>query len=80
MIHYMRRAAAPLPPPPRFTPAQTLAGFRTYQADCEVRHGGPGVRTPTGSTDEPLAALPAGPAPARTRSALIAVPRSSIHM
>ena len=43
MIHYIRRAAAPLPPSSAFTPAQTLAGFRAYEADCEVCHGGPGV-------------------------------------
>ncbi|MGI9169748.1 MAG: c-type cytochrome [Caulobacteraceae bacterium] len=30
-------------PPPRFTAAQTLAGFREYRGDCELCHGGPGV-------------------------------------
>jgi len=43
MIHYMRRASALLPAAPVFTPAQTLAGFRAYEADCEVCHGGAGV-------------------------------------
>jgi len=43
MVHYMRRASPASAPSPTFTPAQTLAGFRAYEADCEVCHGGPGV-------------------------------------
>jgi len=43
MIKAVRRNAAAMPPPPRFTPAEVAAGLRTYDANCAVCHGAPGV-------------------------------------
>lgn len=37
----VRRAGAPSPP--AFTQARVISGFRQYQADCMMCHGGPGV-------------------------------------
>lgn len=44
MIHSMQRGAAKVQPPPAFTPEETEAGFRLYERDCLVCHGGPGTR------------------------------------
>jgi mono/diheme cytochrome c family protein len=43
MIHAAQRGAAAIAAPSAFTPAQTLAGFRLYDADCVGCHGAPGV-------------------------------------
>lgn len=39
----VRRRSAGIVSPVRFTPAQVQAGFRQYEADCVMCHGGPGV-------------------------------------
>lgn len=38
----VRRAAARMPPPPRFTPQDVQTGLLLYEAHCAVCHGGPG--------------------------------------
>jgi mono/diheme cytochrome c family protein len=43
MIHSVDRQSAVVAPPPAFTPAQTEAGFRIYDADCVACHGAPAV-------------------------------------
>src|SRR5690242_6432755 len=43
MERSVRRRAAAIAAPPRFTPEQTQAGFRLYEADCVMCHGAPGV-------------------------------------
>jgi mono/diheme cytochrome c family protein len=39
----VRRDAAAMPPPPRFTAANVRRGFALYDSHCAVCHGGPGV-------------------------------------
>jgi mono/diheme cytochrome c family protein len=63
MTNAVKRNARQLPDPPRFTPADVLAGARTYDANCAVCHGGPGVaRAPWigGMTPSPPFLLDAG--------------------
>lgn len=43
MENAVRRNADRMPPPPRFTGADTERGFAIYDADCAVCHGGPGL-------------------------------------
>lgn len=43
MQNAVRRNAARMPPPPRFSAAEARAGLRTYVENCEVCHGGPGI-------------------------------------
>ena len=43
MIHAAEHGAASIHPPPAFTPAEVVAGFRDYDEDCVVCHGAPGV-------------------------------------
>lgn len=42
-IHSVERRSAGIVAPAAFTPAQVLAGFRQYQVDCAMCHGGPGL-------------------------------------
>jgi len=42
-INSVLRRSAGIVAPAAFTPGQVLAGFRQYQADCAMCHGGPGV-------------------------------------
>lgn len=39
----VERRSAGIVAPPAFTPTQVAAGFRQYEADCVMCHGGPGV-------------------------------------
>ncbi|HEX3365686.1 cytochrome c [Phenylobacterium sp.] len=43
MTNAVKRNATQLSNPPAFTPADVLDGARTYDANCGVCHGGPGV-------------------------------------
>lgn len=43
MIRSTRTRAADVHPPRGFTPDQLYAGFRTYDAECAMCHGAPGV-------------------------------------
>ena len=43
MQNAVRRNAARMPPPPRFTAAGARRGFAIYDANCAVCHGGPGL-------------------------------------
>jgi mono/diheme cytochrome c family protein len=43
MVRSVRREAASVAPPPRFTPDQVRAGFRIYEARCVMCHGAPGL-------------------------------------
>ncbi|THD61412.1 cytochrome c [Phenylobacterium sp.] len=43
MVQSVRREAASLPPPRRFTAADVAAGARLYDANCVACHGAPGV-------------------------------------
>ncbi len=38
-----RLRARSIEPPPSFTQAQVISGFKQYQADCMMCHGGPGI-------------------------------------
>ncbi|WP_420605383.1 c-type cytochrome [Novosphingopyxis sp.] len=39
----VRLRAGSISPPPSFTEEQVVSGFRQYQADCMMCHGGPGI-------------------------------------
>jgi mono/diheme cytochrome c family protein len=43
MIDSVKSRAAAITPPPRFTQAEVLAGFRAYDGHCAMCHGGPGL-------------------------------------
>jgi mono/diheme cytochrome c family protein len=43
MVDSVRVRASAIAPPARFSQAQVLAGFRTYDAHCVMCHGGPGI-------------------------------------
>ena len=43
MTNAVRLNAPQLPPPPAFTAADVAAGARTYDANCAMCHGAPGV-------------------------------------
>jgi mono/diheme cytochrome c family protein len=43
MTNAVKRNARQLPEPPSFTPTDVLAGAQTYDVNCAVCHGGPGV-------------------------------------
>jgi mono/diheme cytochrome c family protein len=47
MTNAVRREARRLPDPPSFTTGDVLAGARTYDANCAMCHGGPGVARAT---------------------------------
>jgi mono/diheme cytochrome c family protein len=43
MIHSVERGSAKITAPTAFTPAQTQAGFRIYDAECVACHGAPAM-------------------------------------